>query len=100
MTMTKSIVAIGEALWDIFPDERHPGGAPTNVAFHAARLGNDSVVLTRVGEDEPGEQLVAYLREHGVNTALVQRDSRKQTGTVRVDFQQGEPCYTIKTDVA
>ncbi len=98
--MSKTIVAIGEALWDIFPDERHPGGAPTNVAFHAARLGNRSSVVTRVGEDEPGEQLVAYLREHGVDTSLVQRDASRPTGTVRVDLSAGEPCYTIVTDVA
>lgn len=98
--MSKSIVAVGEALWDIFPDERHPGGAPTNVAFHAARLGNRSSIVTRVGEDEPGEQLVAYLREHGVDTSLVQRDRKKPTGTVRVEFEDGEPRYTIVTDVA
>jgi fructokinase len=98
--MTKNIVAIGEALWDIFPDERHAGGAPTNVAFHCARLGNRSSIITRVGDDEPGEQLVAYLREHGVDTSLVQRDAAKPTGTVRVDFERGEPCYTITTDVA
>jgi fructokinase len=59
--MTKNIVAIGEALWDIFPNERHAGGAPTNVAFHCARLGDHSSIITRVGDDEPGEQLVAYL---------------------------------------
>ncbi len=98
--MTKNIVAVGEALWDVFPEERHPGGAPTNVAFHAARLGNRSSIVTRVGDDEAGEQLVAFLREHGVDTSLVQRDPTKPTGTVRVDFEQGEPCYTITTDVA
>ncbi len=98
--MSQSIVAIGEALWDVFPDGRHAGGAPTNVAFHAARLGNDSSIVTRVGDDEAGEQLVAFLREHGVDTSLVQRDPSKATGTVKVDFEQGEPCYTISTDVA
>ena len=98
--MTKNIVAVGEALWDVFPDERHPGGAPTNVAFHAARLGDRSSIVTRVGEDEAGEQLVAFLREHGVDTSLVQRDPTRPTGTVSVHFQQGEPCYTITTDVA
>ena len=98
--MTKNIVAIGEALWDIFPDNRHAGGAPTNVAFHCAQLGNDSCIITRVGEDEAGEQLVAYLREHGVDTALVQRDAARPTGTVHVDLDHGEPRYTITTDVA
>jgi fructokinase len=98
--MTSSIVAIGESLWDVYPDERHPGGAPTNVAFHAARLGNDSSIITRVGEDEAGEQLVAYLREHGVNTSFVQRDRTKPTGTVKVEFQHEDPCYTVVTDVA
>ena len=64
----KTIVAVGEALWDVFPDGRRPGGAPCNVAFHAARLGDRGVIVTRVGEDAAGDELVAFLRERGVDT--------------------------------
>ena len=43
------IVAAGEALWDMFPDGPRFGGAPANFACHAAALGADVVLLTRLG---------------------------------------------------
>ena len=98
--MPKIIVAIGEALWDVFPDQRRPGGAPCNVAFHAARLGDRGVIVTRVGDDAPGDELVAFLRERGVDTAYVQRDCTRPTGTVLVTIESSEPRYTITQAVA
>ena len=29
------IVGLGELLWDVFPDQRRPGGAPANFAFRS-----------------------------------------------------------------
>ncbi|MDH3497097.1 MAG: carbohydrate kinase [Gemmatimonadota bacterium] len=98
--MRKTIVAIGEALWDVFPDRRRPGGAPCNVAFHAAQLGNRSAIVTRVGVDAAGDDLVAFLRARGVDTGLVQRDAARPTGTVAVTLAGGEPRYTITEGVA
>ncbi len=98
--MPKTIVAIGEALWDVFPDGRRPGGAPCNVAFHAARLGDRGVIVTRVGEDAAGEDLVAFLRERGVDTNHVQRDGTRPTGTVLVTIEDSEPQYAITEAVA
>ena len=34
-----TIVGLGEALYDIFPDRQALGGAPLNVAWHAHQLG-------------------------------------------------------------
>ena len=96
----KQVVAIGEALWDVFPDGRRPGGAPCNVAFHAAQLGDRGVIVTRVGADATGSELVAFLRERGVVTEHVQRDPDRPTGTVAVTLTGGEPRYTITEDVA
>jgi fructokinase len=98
--MTKTIVAIGEALWDVFPDQRRPGGAPCNVAFHAAQLGDRGVIITRVGNDADGDELVAYLRQRGVDTGFVQRDIAQPTGTVVVKFSHSSPWYEITKDVA
>ena len=98
--MPKTIVAIGEALWDVFPDQRRPGGAPCNVAFHAARLGDRGVIVTRVGDDAPGDELVAFLRERGVDTDYVQRDDTMPTGTVFVTIESSEPEYAITEAVA
>lgn len=96
----KTIVAVGEALWDEFPDGRRPGGAPCNVAYHAARLGDRGVIVTRVGDDAAGPELIAFLRERGVVTEYVQRDGARPTGTVRVTFEDSDPRYAITEDVA
>jgi fructokinase len=98
--MTKTVVAIGEALWDLFPDRRRPGGAPFNVACHAARLGDRGVIITRVGDDAAGEELVAFLRGRSVVTDYVQRDEARPTGTVSVTIEDSDPRYEIAEDVA
>jgi fructokinase len=96
----KTIVAIGEALWDVFPDRRRPGGAPCNVAFHAARLGDRGVIITRVGDDTAGAELTAFLGERGVVTDYVQEDDARPTGTVSVTIEDADPRYAITEDVA
>lgn len=98
--MSRTIVAVGEALWDVFPDRRLPGGAPCNVAYHAARLGERGVIVTRVGADAAGDELVGFLRDRGIATDYVQRDRRRPTGTVRVTGTAREPRFTITPDVA
>jgi fructokinase len=98
--MPKTVVVIGEALWDLFPDQRRPGGAPCNVACHAALLGDRGVIITRVGEDAAGEELVAFLRGRGVVTDYVQRDEARPTGTVSVTIEDSDPRYAIAEDVA
>ena len=96
----KTVVAIGEALWDVFPDRRRPGGAPCNVAFHVARLGDRGVIVTRVGNDELGSELTAFLDVRGVVTNHIQRDRTKPTGTVSVTMEGPNPRYVIAEDVA
>ncbi len=97
----KIVVGLGELLWDCFPDSRRPGGAPANVAYHAAQLGANGVVCSRVGQDADGDELLAYLRQHGLATACVQQDAAHPTGTVTVHTDRADsPSYTIHEDVA
>ena len=98
--MPKTIVAVGEALWDVFPDQRRPGGAPCNVAFHAARLGDRGTIVTRVGADALGVELVAFLAGQGVDTSYVQHDATRPTGTVSVSLASADPAFAITEDVA
>ncbi len=94
-------VGLGELLWDVFPDERRPGGAPANVAFHATQLGFHGAVVSRVGSDELGRNLVSHLSERGVGTQCVQIDDQHPTGTVTVHVgESGSAGYTIHEDVA
>lgn len=79
------VLCIGEALWDVLPGGRVPGGAPMNVALRLGAFGCRSRLLTRVGCDEAGRDLVAYLDGLGLDTRFVQYDSRWPTGYVAVD---------------
>jgi fructokinase len=96
-----TVVGLGEVLWDIFPDGPRFGGAPANFACHAAMLGAEAFVVSRVGDDELGEGALASLRDHGVNTDHVSRDPSHQTGTVRVALDAaGQPRFEIAERVA
>ena len=54
------VIGLGELLWDCFEDERRPGGAPANVAFQANQLGCLGTVVTRVGQDDLGTELLEF----------------------------------------
>lgn len=95
------VIGLGELLWDCFPDRRLPGGAPANVAFHAQQLGLTTAVATRVGQDDPGDELCQFLKNQGLSTDLVQRDPLHQTGTVTVSpNSDGSTDYRFLEDSA
>lgn len=100
--MSKTIVGIGEALWDCFPDGRRlPGGAPFNFAVQADRLirpfGGRAVPVTRIGDDAEGRELLAALP---VTHDAIEVDPVHPTGRVEVTLVGGEPCYEIARDAA
>jgi fructokinase len=58
------------------------------------------VIITRVGDDAAGEELVGFLRGLGVATDYVQRDEARPTGTVSVTLEGSDPRFAIAEDVA
>lgn len=99
--MAYQIVAIGEVLWDLLPSGRKLGGAPANYAFHARSLGADARVITRVGDDPLGREILDRFREIGFPTDTVEVDPDAPTGTVDVAIgADGQPSYTIREGVA
>ncbi len=56
------VVGLGEVLWDLLPEGPQLGGAPANFAHHAHALGARATVVTRVGNDAWGRQIVARLQ--------------------------------------
>jgi len=95
------LVGLGEVLWDCFGDDKRPGGAPANVAFHAHQLGLEGQVCSRVGTDELGDKLLEYLRGNGLDTRYIQVDEHHPTGTVTVHTESADaPSYTIHEGVA
>ena len=95
------IVGIGEILWDVLPGGRQLGGAPANFAYHAKVLGADAYVVSRVGDDELGREILDRLDALGVNRDFVEVDRDHPTGTVDVRLDgNGVPSYVIHEDVA
>jgi fructokinase len=95
------VVGIGEILWDILPDGRELGGAPANFAFHARALGAASVIVSAVGDDPPGREILAQLGFRGLDLSGLTTLSSAPTGTVTVALDAGGiPHYTIHEGVA
>lgn len=99
--MQKPLVAgVGELLWDIFPDGKKPGGAPANFAFHAGQAGCDTIIISAVGNDQSGKELLSTLNGLNLNTKYIQQNSFP-TGTVTVQRDEiGQPRYTIHENTA
>ena len=95
------VVGLGELLWDVFDDQRRPGGAPANVAYIAQQLGLRGTVCSRVGLDEWGQKLLEFLQQNHLDTEFVQQDLKYPTSWVTVDLSRPEdPQYTIHGNVA
>ena len=95
------IYLFGEVLFDHFPDgSRVLGGAPFNVAWHLQAFGQSARLISRIGSDPEGEQVLSAMRSWGMNTDYIQVDPRRPTGRVAVSFSNGEPAYEIVTDCA
>jgi fructokinase len=91
-----TIICFGEVLWDKLPTGKIAGGAPMNVAYHANNFGLKSKMISRVGNDELGRELLSFLKEKGVATDLIQIDHTFPTGVVNVTLdEKGSPSYEI-----
>jgi fructokinase len=96
----KCIVGLGELLWDMLPQGPQLGGAVSNFAVMAARLGNNSAIATRIGTDPLGREAMTFLKTTPLDTKYIQEDFSRVTGTVTVTLEQGQPRYTIHEPVA
>jgi fructokinase len=94
------IVAIGEALWDLLPTGVQLGGTLANIAYHVQALGAETTLVSRVGNDPRGHDLLTTLVGLGLRTSSVQVDTALPTGTVTVELTDGQPTYTVHADVA
>ena len=95
------LVGIGEVLWDMLPGGKQLGGAPANFAYHANALGGRGVVVSRVGDDALGHELLARLDKLKLDHEFVRIDPAHPTGTVdvRID-REGVAQYVIHENVA
>jgi fructokinase len=95
------IVGVGEVLWDLLPAGPQLGGAPANFAYHAQALGARARVVTRVGNDRLGQEVLQRFNTMRLPIDTVQIDEQRPTGTVAVSLSaDGVPQFTIHEDVA
>lgn len=95
------VVCFGEILWDILPTGAKPGGAPMNVAYHLRKLGISPVLITRIGNDQWGRDLLALMKEQQISTDFFQVDERLTTGVVNAKINaNNEVTYDIVKPVA
>ena len=93
------VVGMGEALWDMLPEGKKIGGAPANFAYHVSQFGLNSRVVSAVGEDELGSEILKNFQEKKLNCMI--ETVPYPTGTVQVELDSnGVPCYDIREGVA
>lgn len=95
------ILAIGEVLWDSFNNSKFIGGAPLNFGLHSKILGNEVFIVSAVGKDLFGDELIAELVGRGLSTRFIHRSSTKPTGLVEITLKDAnQPQYLLKTPAA
>lgn len=97
--MNDIVVGIGEALWDVLPEGKKIGGAPANFAYHVSQFGLPSRVVSAVGNDPLGREIVENFTSKGLNHLI--EEVPYPTGTVQIEIDPaGVPQYDIKENVA
>ena len=95
------ILAIGELLFDHFPDYKRVGGAPFNFSYHLKKLDFPARFITRVGDDPEGRELKTLLQVSGFDEKDLQVDQKHRSGMVTVSGDgEGIPVFDIVSDVA
>lgn len=97
--MNEIVVGMGEALWDVLPEGKKIGGAPANFAYHVSQFGFPSCVVSAIGDDALGKEIIENFTSKGLDQLIAELPY--PTGTVQVEIDQtGIPLYDIKENVA
>jgi fructokinase len=95
------VAGIGELLWDLLPGGKELGGAPANFAWHARALGMTGVVVSCVGDDDEGRQIIDRLDHLDLRRDFVSVDRSHPTGRSTVSLDgAGVPSFHVHEDVA
>jgi fructokinase len=88
--MHTDFYAFGEILWDCLPSGRHAGGAPFNVTAHLAQIGVSAALISCIGRDTLGDEILKVAQDKGVNTQFVSR--------ARIGLATGTVLVTVDTN--
>jgi fructokinase len=95
----KNITAIGEILYDVYPDEKRLGGAPFNFIYHVWKIIGNAKFVSSVGDDANGNEMLNFLRSIGFDTSYILVDKAHPTGTVKVKLDENKiPSFVISPE--
>lgn len=93
---SSEVLCVGEVLWDALPEGLFLGGAPFNVACHLRAAGVPVTMVSRIGNDRLGDEVLRRAARYGVGADLIQADEVLPTGFAWVDVDDaGVPTYEI-----
>ncbi|KUG08921.1 carbohydrate kinase family protein [Solirubrum puertoriconensis] len=99
--MHQQVVCFGEVLWDVLPSGKQAGGAPFNVAVHLQQLGVRAHLISSIGPDDLGQELLAFVARKGLATDYLQRTAAYPTGVVHANVADAHNVrYEIVEPVA
>jgi fructokinase len=89
-------ICFGEVLWDVFPSHKKIGGAPLNVALRINSFGVDTTMISRIGKDEDGNDILSFLKNENLSSDSIQVGEDYKTGVVNVMInEKGNASYDI-----
>lgn len=92
----EKIAAIGEILYDVYPETKNLGGAPLNFLYHVFKLTGNGNIISRVGNDVLGKNACDFLQSSGINTDYIQVDHVHPTGVTTVTLDEKRvPSFRI-----
>jgi len=93
------ITAIGEILFDIYPEKKLLGGAPFNFINHIWKITGNANFISCIGNDENGKEIVNYLNSTDFNTKYISFDEKHPTGTVHFKLREDKtPQFTMSSE--
>jgi fructokinase len=99
MSKAFKVAGIGEVLWDINGDVKKIGGAPANFTFHCKNLGADAFLISSLGNDKLGLQIINFFKNRKINISAIDINQDKSTGIVDVNLNHLKNAqYKIKDD--
>jgi fructokinase len=92
----KNIVCFGEVLWDMLPSGKKLGGAPLNVALRAQSFGNNATVISSIGNDIQGQEILEEMKTYKADIGHIQVSRNFATSEVLVSLnERGSASYEI-----
>lgn len=97
----KKITAIGEILFDVYEDKKSLGGAPFNFIYHVMKLTGQGNFISKIGDDEPGEEIRQFFNRKKLPVNYLQTDKIHKTGIAKTALNaQKVPTFSIEENCA